>query len=87
MSIEKLSLNPIGTEDAKRITNKVNEVIETVNTGGGTGIPGPQGPQGEKGEKGDPGETPDLSNYYNKGQVDGLISALDERIKALEGAG
>lgn len=31
MGIEKIPLNPIGTEDAKRIINKLNEVIEAVN--------------------------------------------------------
>lgn len=31
MAIEKIPLNPIGTEDAKRIINKLNEVIEVVN--------------------------------------------------------
>ena len=31
MAIEKIPLNPIGTEDAKRIINKLNEVIEAVN--------------------------------------------------------
>lgn len=31
MAIEKIPLNPIGTEDAKRIINKLNEVIDAVN--------------------------------------------------------
>lgn len=37
---------------------------------GATGAIGPAGPQGPKGEKGDPGTSVDMSNYYNKSQID-----------------
>ena len=42
---------------------------------GEPGIQGPAGPQGPQGEPGKDGVTPDMSNYYTKGEVDAAISA------------
>ncbi len=37
-------------------------------------------PKGEKGDEGEPGPSPDLSNYYTKGEVDNLIPEVPTNI-------
>ena len=41
---------------------------------GNTGAKGDKGDKGDKSDKGDTGETPDLSSYYNKSQINTLLS-------------
>ena len=43
---------------------------------GDPGEPGEPGQPGEPGEPGAPGETPDLSGYYTKAEIDALLAAL-----------
>ncbi len=60
---------------------------ETGATGprGEQGIQGPQGIQGEQGPKGEPGEIQDLSNYYNKEEIDNMIGPIDTMLDSING--
>ena len=48
---------------------------------GPRGIQGTQGVQGPKGDKGDKGDTPDMSNYYNKIEIDTMIGDIEAMLK------
>jgi hypothetical protein len=41
------------------------------------GIQGVQGPKGDKGDKGEDGVTPDMSNYYNKTEINSMIGNIE----------
>ena len=42
---------------------------------------GPQGPEGPQGEPGKDGVTPDMSDYYNKSEIDNMIGDIEALLK------
>lgn len=49
------------------------------------GETGATGATGEPGPKGDPGETPDMSNYYNKTEIDSIVGDISSVIDTING--
>lgn len=66
-----------------RLLDENGEFINIPAIQGAPGKDGEQGPQGEPGPKGDKGEpgkdgiTQDLSNYYNKNEIDTMIGDIE----------
>ena len=50
-------------------------------TTGETGLKGDQGKQGPEGKPGKDGITPDMSDYYNKSEIDNMIGDIETMLK------
>lgn len=64
---------PIGPQGPKGDRGEIGPQGKT----GATGPQGPQGIQGIPGPQGPAGETQDLSNYYNKNEIDTMIGDIE----------